>query len=56
MEALHAVAVTALTLYDMIKAADRRMTIGRIRLERKTGGRSGSFSRAATKGSRRAAR
>jgi cyclic pyranopterin phosphate synthase len=57
MEALHAVAVAALTLYDMIKAADTRMTIGRIRLERKTGGRSGIFSRRPpAKGSRRAAR
>jgi cyclic pyranopterin phosphate synthase len=40
MEALHAVAVTALTLYDMIKAADPHMVIGEIRLVRKTGGRS----------------
>ena len=45
MEALHAVAVTALTIYDMVKAADKRMTIGEIRLVRKTGGRSGDFSR-----------
>jgi cyclic pyranopterin monophosphate synthase len=40
MEALHAVAVTALTLYDMVKAADPRMVIGDIRLVKKTGGRS----------------
>jgi cyclic pyranopterin phosphate synthase len=40
MEALHAVAVTALTLYDMVKAADPRMVIGDIRLARKTGGTS----------------
>ncbi|MET0555314.1 MAG: cyclic pyranopterin monophosphate synthase MoaC [Vicinamibacteria bacterium] len=40
MEALHAVAVTALTLYDMVKAADPTMVIGDIRLVKKTGGRS----------------
>ena len=40
MEALHAVAVAALTVYDMVKAADKGMTIGDIRLVRKTGGRS----------------
>jgi cyclic pyranopterin phosphate synthase len=43
MEALHAVAVAALTVYDMVKAADKAMTIGAIRLVRKTGGRSGGF-------------
>ena len=43
MEALHAVAVAALTVYDMVKAADKRMVIGGIRLVRKTGGRSGDF-------------
>jgi cyclic pyranopterin phosphate synthase len=41
MEALHAVAVAALTVYDMVKAADSAMTIGGIRLVRKTGGTSG---------------
>jgi cyclic pyranopterin phosphate synthase len=41
MEALHAVAVAALTVYDMVKAADKKMTIGDIRLVRKTGGKSG---------------
>ena len=41
MEALHAVAVAALTVYDMVKAADTKMTIGEIRLVRKTGGTSG---------------
>jgi cyclic pyranopterin monophosphate synthase len=41
MEALHAVAVAALTVYDMVKAADPAMTIGDIRLVRKTGGTSG---------------
>jgi cyclic pyranopterin phosphate synthase len=45
MEALHAVAVAALTVYDMVKAADRAMTIGEIRLVRKTGGRSGEYRR-----------
>jgi cyclic pyranopterin phosphate synthase len=45
MEALHAVAVAALTIYDMVKAADRRMEIGSIRLERKSGGSSGTFVR-----------
>ena len=38
MEALHAVAVAALTVYDMVKAADKGMIIGDIRLVRKTGG------------------
>jgi len=46
MEALTAVAVAALTLYDMCKALDREMTIGAIRLVRKAGGRSGTFVRA----------
>ncbi|HSD27471.1 MAG TPA: cyclic pyranopterin monophosphate synthase MoaC [Vicinamibacteria bacterium] len=46
MEALHAVAVAALTVYDMVKAADRAMTIGEIRLVRKAGGRSGEHRRA----------
>jgi len=45
MEALHAVAVAALTVYDMVKAADKRMTIENIRLIRKTGGKSGDFRR-----------
>jgi cyclic pyranopterin phosphate synthase len=43
MEALHAVAVAALTVYDMIKAVDKRMVIGDIRLVEKSGGRSGDF-------------
>ena len=38
MEALHAVAVAALTVYDMVKAADKAMTIGAIRLVHKSGG------------------
>lgn len=45
MEALAAVSVAALTVYDMCKAVDRTMTIGEIRLEEKTGGRSGTFRR-----------
>jgi cyclic pyranopterin phosphate synthase len=45
MEALHAVAVAALTVYDMVKAADRAMTITDIRLVKKTGGTSGAYIR-----------
>jgi cyclic pyranopterin monophosphate synthase len=45
MEALHAVAVAALTVYDMVKAADKGMTIGQIRLVRKSGGKSGIYLR-----------
>jgi cyclic pyranopterin phosphate synthase len=45
MEALTAVAVACLTIYDMTKAMDRGMTIGRIRLMRKTGGKSGPWQR-----------
>jgi cyclic pyranopterin phosphate synthase len=45
MEALTAVAVAALTVYDMLKAVDKRMVIGRIRLMKKTGGKSGTFVR-----------
>jgi cyclic pyranopterin monophosphate synthase len=45
MEALHAVAVAALTVYDMVKAADRGMTISDIRLVRKTGGARGTYVR-----------
>ncbi|HWQ33436.1 MAG TPA: cyclic pyranopterin monophosphate synthase MoaC [Blastocatellia bacterium] len=45
MEALTAVSVAALTLYDMCKAIDREMTITDIRLERKSGGRSGDWKR-----------
>jgi cyclic pyranopterin phosphate synthase len=43
MEALTAVSVAALTLYDMVKAVDKRMVIGGIRLVSKRGGRSGDF-------------
>jgi cyclic pyranopterin monophosphate synthase len=45
MEALVAVSTTALTVYDMAKAIDRSMTIDAIRLESKSGGRSGEFHR-----------
>jgi len=45
MEALTAVAVAGLTLYDMCKAVDREMTVGAVRLVRKSGGRSGTFVR-----------
>lgn len=45
MEALHAVSVALLTIYDMLKAVDRRMTISDIRLLEKAGGRSGHFIR-----------
>lgn len=43
MEALTAVAAACLTVYDMCKAADKRMVIGGIRLISKEGGKSGSF-------------
>ena len=43
MEALVAVAVSALTIYDMCKGMDRSMTIKEIRLVRKTGGKSGLY-------------
>ncbi len=45
MEALSAVSVAALTIYDMLKAVDKRMTIGDIRLMEKRGGRSGEWRR-----------
>lgn len=45
MEALTSVSVAALTIYDMCKAVDRTMTIGEVRLEEKSGGRSGHFVR-----------
>lgn len=44
MEALTAVSVALLTLYDMAKALDKRMEIGAIRLVSKTGGKSGDFA------------
>ncbi len=45
MEALTAVSAAALTIYDMVKAVDRSMTIEDIRLLRKSGGKSGLFER-----------
>lgn len=45
MEALTAVSVAALTIYDMCKAVDRGMSIGPIELQEKSGGRSGHFVR-----------
>lgn len=45
MEALTAVSVAALTVYDMCKAADHAITIEQICLQRKTGGRSGTYVR-----------
>ncbi|MBZ0252574.1 MAG: cyclic pyranopterin monophosphate synthase MoaC [Candidatus Methylomirabilis sp.] len=45
MEALTAAAAAALTIYDMLKAADREMVIGEVRLEEKRGGRSGVYRR-----------
>ncbi len=46
MEALTAVNVGLLTIYDMCKAVDRQMVIGSIQLEEKSGGRSGHYLRA----------
>jgi cyclic pyranopterin phosphate synthase len=45
MEALTAVSVAALTVYDMCKALEKGMTITDVRLESKTGGKSGDFER-----------
>jgi cyclic pyranopterin monophosphate synthase len=45
MEALTAVSVAALTVYDMCKSIDRGLTIERIRLEEKQGGKTGHFQR-----------
>jgi len=47
MEALAAVAAGLLTIYDMVKAVDRGMTLDAIRLDEKHGGKSGVFRRAA---------
>jgi cyclic pyranopterin phosphate synthase len=43
MEALTAVAVAALTIYDMVKAVDKSMVIGDVRLAYKSGGRGGTY-------------
>ena len=45
MEALTAVSMAALTVYDMCKAVDKGMTVERVRLEEKSGGKSGDFRR-----------
>ena len=45
MEALTAVSIAALTIYDMCKALDKGITISDVRLERKTGGKSGDYLR-----------
>jgi cyclic pyranopterin phosphate synthase len=45
MEALTAVSIAALTIYDMCKALDKTMVIDEIRLIKKTGGSSGSYDR-----------
>lgn len=46
MEALVAATIAALTIYDMCKALDKAITISDVRLESKTGGKSGDFKRA----------
>jgi len=45
MEAMTAVSIAALTVYDMCKAVDRTMSVERVRLEEKSGGKSGTFRR-----------
>ena len=50
MEALCAVQVTLLTIYDMCKAVDRGMAIEQVQLERKSGGKSGDWHRSPTAG------
>ena len=45
MEAITAVSVSALTIYDMCKASDKEMTISQIQLLKKTGGKSGTYAR-----------
>jgi len=50
MEALTAVSAAGLTIYDMVKAIDRGMTIEAIRVEKKQGGRSGDWQRAEARG------
>lgn len=56
MEALVAASAAALTVYDMCKAIDRGMVIGEIRLEAKSGGRSGHWQRARSSGVSRSAK
>jgi cyclic pyranopterin phosphate synthase len=45
MEAMTAVSIAGLTIYDMCKAVDREMAIGEVRLLKKSGGKSGTFIR-----------
>ena len=45
MEAMTAVAIAGLTIYDMVKAVDKNVVISQIRLEKKSGGKSGEFIR-----------
>jgi cyclic pyranopterin phosphate synthase len=45
MEALVAVSISALTIYDMCKAIDRSMSVDHVQLEEKSGGKSGDFRR-----------
>ena len=52
MEALTAVAVAALTVYDMVKAVDKSMVITDIFLVEKTGGRSGTYKRSTPRSKR----
>lgn len=54
MEALTAVSVAALTVYDMLKAIDKGMVIERVQLEEKTGGQSGRYRRRAPRSARSA--
>jgi cyclic pyranopterin phosphate synthase len=56
MEALTAAAVAALTVYDMLKAVERGITIECVRLLEKEGGKSGSFARQATRPRARSAK
>jgi cyclic pyranopterin phosphate synthase len=49
MEAMTAAAIAALTVYDMCKAVDKSIAIRELVLERKTGGKSGDYSRSAKK-------
>ena len=50
MEALVAVSIAALTIYDMCKALDKGIEIRTVRLERKSGGKSGDYRRESSKG------
>jgi cyclic pyranopterin phosphate synthase len=49
MEALTGACAAALTVYDMLKSVDRGMVVEKVRLEHKSGGRSGTWSRAGKK-------